>query len=153
MRKVLQTLCLLFVSCTLLLTGCEFGRYELYAGTWEAEDISLGELEIDSFTMTLTPCEEEPAWNEYDNLLADGIWYLVAFTVNGEECESVSVTYYGKEMKASLFRWRGNPLDLSGELRRVRKEYAFEGRLRLHDEDSEYLHFLASSEVQLFPQG
>ena len=36
MRKVLQTLCLLLVSCTLLLTGCEFGRYELYAGTWEA---------------------------------------------------------------------------------------------------------------------
>lgn len=103
--------------------------------------------------MTLTPCEEEPAWNEYDNLLADGIWYLVAFTVNGEECETVSVTYYGKEMKASLFRWRGNPLDLCGELRRVRKEYVFEGRLRLHDEDSEYLHFLASSEVQLFPQG
>lgn len=153
MRKVLQTLCLLLVSCTLLLTGCEFGRYELYAGTWEAEDISLGELEIDSFTMTLTPCEEEPAWNEYDNLLADGIWYLVRFTVNGEECETVSVTYYGKEMKCSLFTWRGNLLDLCGELHRVRKEYVFEGRLRLHDEDSEYLHFLASSEVQLFPQG
>lgn len=153
MRKVLQTLCLLLVSCTLLLTGCEFGRYELYAGTWEAEDISLGELEIDSFTMTLTPCEEEPAWNEYDNLLADGIWYLVAFTVNGEECETVSVTYYGKEMKTVIFTWRGNSLDLSGKVRYVGREYVFEGSLLLLDDDSEIYRWLASAEVQLFLQG
>lgn len=153
MRKVLQTLCLLLVSCTLLLTGCEFGRYELYAGTWEAEDISLGEFEIDSFTMTLTPFEEESAWNEYDDLLADGIWYLVTFTVNGEECETVSLTYYGKEMKTVIFTWRGNSLDLSGKVHRVGREYVFEGSLLLLDDDSEIYRWLASADVQLFLQG
>ena len=152
MRKVLQTLCLLLVSCTLLLTGCGFGRFELYAGTWGTEDISLGELEIDSFTMTLTPCEEEPAWDEYDTLFADDIRYLVTFTVNGEECETVSVTYYGKEMKTTLFTWRESFLELGGQLHRISKENVFEGRIRLYEDDVDW-NTVASAEVQLFPQG
>ena len=152
MRKVLQTLCLLLVSCTLLLTGCGFGRFELYAGTWGTEDISLGDLEIKTFTMTLTPCEKEPAWDEYDTLFADDIRYLVTFTVNGEECETVSVTYYGKEMKTTLFTWRESFLELGGQLHRISKENVFEGRIRLYEDDVDW-NTVASAEVQLFPQG
>ena len=115
-------------AAVLCLTGCAPRAYELYEGTWEGEDIALGDLGIKTFTMTLTPCEKEPAWDEYDTLFADDIRYLVTFTVNGEACETTTLTYYGKEMKGALFIWRGNSLDLCGELHRVRKEYVFEGK-------------------------
>ena len=139
-------------AAALCLTGCAPRAYELYEGTWEAEDIALGDLEITTFTMTLTPCEEEPAWDEYDTLFADDIRYLVTFTVNGEECETVSVTYYGKEMKTTLFTWRERFLELYGELHRISKENVFEGRIRLYEDDVDW-NTIASAEVQLFPQG
>ena len=102
--------------------------------------------------MTLTPCEKEPAWDEYDTLFADDIRYLVTFTVNGEECETVSVTYYGKEMKTTLFTWRESFLELGGQLLRISKENVFEGRIRLYEDDVDW-NTVASAEVQLFPQG
>ena len=139
-------------AAALCLTGCAPRAYELYEGTWETEDIALGDLEIKTFTMTLTPCEEEPAWDEYDTLFADDIRYLVTFTVNGEECETVSVTYYGKEMKTTLFTWRERFLELYGELHRISKENVFEGRIRLYEDDVDW-NTVASAEVQLFPQG
>ena len=60
-------------AAALCLTGCAPRAYELYEGTWEGEDIALGDLGIKTFTMTLTPCEKEPAWDEYDTLFADDI--------------------------------------------------------------------------------
>lgn len=139
-------------AAALCLTGCAPRAYELYAGTWEGEDIALGDLGIKTFTMTLTPCEKEPAWDEYDTLFADDIRYLVTFTVNGEECETVSVTYYGKEMKTTLFTWRESFLELGGQLHRISKENVFEGRIRLYEDDVDW-NTVASAEVQLFPQG
>ena len=139
-------------AAALCLTGCAPRAYELYEGTWEGEDIALGDLGIKTFTMTLTPCEKEPAWDEYDTLFADDIRYLVTFTVNGEECETVSVTYYGKEMKTTLFTWRESFLELYGELHRISKENVFEGRIRLYEDDVDW-NTVASAEVQLFPQG
>ena len=139
-------------AAALCLTGCAPRAYELYEGTWEGEDIALGDLGIKTFTMTLTPCEKEPAWDEYDTLFADDIRYLVTFTVNGEECETVSVTYYGKEMKTTLFTWRESFLELGGQLHRISKENAFEGRIRLYEDDVDW-NTVASAEVQLFPQG
>ena len=139
-------------AAALCLTGCAPRAYELYEGTWEGEDIALGDLGIKTFTMTLTPCEKEPAWDEYDTLFADDIRYLVTFTVNGEECETVSVTYYGKEMKTTLFTWRESFLELGGQLHHISKENVFEGRIRLYEDDVDW-NTVASAEVQLFPQG
>ena len=139
-------------AAALCLTGCAPRAYELYEGTREGEDIALGDLGIKTFTMALTPCEKEPAWDEYDTLFADDIRYLVTFTVNGEECETVSVTYYGKEMKTTLFTWRESFLELGGQLHRISKENAFEGRIRLYEDDVDW-NTVASTEVQLFPQG
>ena len=102
--------------------------------------------------MTLTPCEKEPAWDEYDTLFADDIRYLVTFTVNGEECETTTLTYYGKEMKTTLFTWRESFLELGGQLHRISKENVFEGRIRLYEDDVDW-NTVASAEVQLFPQG
>ena len=148
-KRICATVLTAVFAAVLCLTGCS---YELYEGTWEAEDIALGDLEITTFTMTLTPCEEEPAWDEYDTLFADDIWYFVTFTVNGEECETISVTYYGKEMKTTLFTWRESFLELYGELHRISKENVFEGRIRLYEDDVDW-NTVASAEVQLFPQG
>ena len=139
-------------AAALCLTGCAPRAYELYEGTREGEDIALGDLGIKTFTMTLTPCEKEPAWDEYDTLFADDIRYLVTFTVNGEECETVSVTYYGKEMKTTLFTWRESFLELGGQLHHISKENVFEGRIRLYEDDVDW-NTVASAEVQLFPQG
>ena len=139
-------------AAVLCLTGCAPRAYELYEGTREGEDIALGDLGIKTFTMTLTPCEKEPAWDEYDTLFADDIWYRVRFTVNGEACETVSVTYYGKEMKTTLFTWRESFLELGGQLHRISKENVFEGRIRLYEDDVDW-NTVASAEVQLFPQG
>ena len=139
-------------AAVLCLTGCAPRAYELYEGTWEGEDIALGDLGIKTFTMTLTPCEKEPAWDEYDTLFADDIRYLVTFTVNGEECETTTLTYYGKEMKTTLFTWRESFLELGGQLHRISKENVFEGRIRLYEDDVDW-NTVASAEVQLFPQG
>lgn len=139
-------------AAALCLTGCAPRAYELYEGTWEGEDIALGDLGIKTFTMTLTPCEKEPAWDEYDTLFADDIWYRVRFTVNGEACEMTTLTYYGKEMKTTLFTWRESFLELYGELHRISKENVFEGRIRLYEDDVDW-NTVASAEVQLFPQG
>ena len=148
-KRICAAVAAMVFSAALCLTGCS---YELYEGTWEAEDIALGDLEITTFTMTLTPCEEEPAWDEYDTLFADDIWYFVTFTVNGEECETVSVTYYGKEMKTTLFTWRESFLELYEELHRISKENVFEGSLHLIEDDVDW-KTVASAEVRLFPQG
>ena len=139
-------------AAVLCLTGCAPRAYELYEGTWEGEDIALGDLGIKTFTMTLTPCEKEPAWDEYDTLFADDIWYRVRFTVNGEACETTTLTYYGKEMKTTLFTWRESFLELGGQLHRISKENVFEGRIRLYEDDVDW-NTVASAEVQLFPQG
>ena len=151
-KRICATVLTAAFAAVLCLTGCAPRAYELYEGTWGTEDVALGDLEITTFTMTLTPCEEEPAWDEYDTLFADDIWYLVTFTVNGEECETVSVTYYGKEMKTTLFTWRESFLELYGELHRISKENVFEGRIRLYEDDVDW-NTVASAEVQLFPQG
>ena len=122
-------------AAVLCLTGCAPRAYELYEGTWEGEDIALGDLGIKTFTMTLTPCEKEPAWDEYDTLFADDIRYLVTFTVNGEECETTTLTYYGKDMKSCIFTWQENIFELSGQLFRAEQgRNVFEGRLRLYQE-------------------
>ena len=139
-------------AAALCLTGCAPRAYELYEGTREGEDIALGDLGIKTFTMTLTPCEKEPAWDEYDTLFADDIWYRVRFTVNGEACETTTLTYYGKEMKTTLFTWRESFLELGGQLHRISKENVFEGRIRLYEDDVDW-NTVASAEVQLFPQG
>lgn len=151
-KRICAAVTAMAFSAALCLTGCAPRAYELYEGTWETEDIALGDLGITTFTMTLTPCEEEPAWDEYDMLFADDIRYHVTFTVNGEECETVSVTYYGKEMKTTLFTWRERFLELYGELHRISKENVFEGRIRLYEDDVDW-NTVASAEVQLFPQG
>ena len=138
-------------AAVLCLTGCSRAP-RLYEGVWAAEDLEVNGLSIDRLEMAVELCSEEPAWDEYDTLLADGIWYLVTFTVNGEECETVSVTYYGKEMKTTLFTWRESFLELGGQLHRISKENVFEGRIRLYEDDVDW-NTVASAEVQLFPQG
>lgn len=62
------------------------------------------------------------------------------------------MTYYGKEMKTTLFTWRESFLELGGQLHRISKENVFEGSIRCY-EDGVDRKAVASAKVQLFPQG
>lgn len=115
-------------AAILCLTGCS---YELYEGTWGAENIVFEELTLQRFSFTLTPYHGEDP--RHDDLLIEGKHYLLVFTVNGEECETIGVAASQNEMQACGAAWREYELILSGKLVRDSRSEGdrFEGSLQL----------------------
>lgn len=113
------------------LFACAGCAQKFHVGTWGTEDVVFEELTLQSFSFTLMPYHGEDP--RHDDLLIEGKRYLLVFTVNGEECETIGVAASQNEMQACGAAWREYELILSGKLVRGSRAEGdrFEGSLQL----------------------